>query len=163
MLKIVIDKSNFHNLSIDLLQYRRLLEPVLGDRKAMHLAVYNLPIAQYWQPIAFVLNEYQEPCELPDISEWSSMNLVLSEKAVSVLKSYLDACGELLPLASDGLTYYFFNCLKISELSEDSDVPPIYKSNHGGGWDLFCSDAFRRAVESAGLKGLKFTSDIAAF
>ena len=164
MNKLHIDTERFYTLSIDLDEYLDHFDPVIGERRALHVAIHDLPLSAHWTPISLVVKEY-EGCALPDISSWHAGNLVLNQKAVEALRPHLDACGEILPLKSDLGDYYFFNCLKSvpADQLEGAGDFAIVKSSPTAGLDLLCSDAFKASVENAGLTGIYFTSDITAF
>lgn len=164
MNKLHFDAERFLTLSIDVEEYLDHFDPIIGELKAFHVAIHDLPLSAHWTPISLVVKQY-EGSAMPDISSWYAGNLVLNQKAVDALRLYLAACGELLPLKSDLGEYYFFNCLKsvpAGQLEGTIDFA-IFKSSPTVGLDLLCSDAFQAAVENAGLTGIYFTSDITAF
>jgi len=161
MNKIIVDIENFHTLALDLMQYRRHMHPFIGDFKARNIDAYDIPVAEFWEPIDFVLKAY-DGCEMPDISQWSPLNLVINEKALKALEPYLTANGEILPLHSADTpeNYYFFNCLKTLQPEKGDAETDIFKSRQGEFPGMFCSDDFREAVEKAGLKGIRFTENL---
>ena len=114
---------------------------------------------------------------------------MLSHKAHEVLADKLKSYGEFLPVKCGGETFYVFNVLNIvdddavgagrSEQDLDQGVfmgvnklafneaklgdALIFKTrfDHLGG--VYCQDEFKALVEKAGLEGLLFMRDLAAF
>ncbi|MCO1334003.1 hypothetical protein MO867_06575 [Microbulbifer sp. OS29] len=163
MNKLHENMNRFHTLSMDSKEFLLMLDPHIGGRVAMHLAIHNLPIEEYWKPVKFVLKENQDATEIPDWSFYTSGNLILNEKAKAALEPFLLEAGELLPLESDQGQYYFFNCLlKVDEGEELPVGRDLYKATPAVGIDLICSQVFRDAVEKAQLAGIYFTSDVSA-
>lgn len=140
-----------------------MMDPHIGGRVAMQLPMHNKAIKDYWKPVNFRLAVNEGASEIPDWSFYTSGDLILNEKAKAALEPFLLNAGELLPLNSEDGSYYFFNCLikigKGEPLPEDKD---LYKASPSVGIDIICSDAFKAAVENAGLKGMYFTSSLTA-
>lgn len=145
----------------------------------------NISLAGHWEPLSLTLVQ-NEGCgnSVPDIGVWHNANLILSPKAVDVLRAYLEPNGELLPVTLDSEQYYIFNCLNEVEpdLSKSKRVvegryfmdveslvfaddisAAIFKTPFDNNRSLFCSEDFKNAVETDELGGIYFGRDLAAF
>lgn len=125
------------------------------------------------------------PLATPDISTWSAgPHLLLSPKAYDVLQETLAPWGEFLDAPCNGIHYRVFNCrttrpadpITSKAKLEDGlqvgleslnfrpsqiDGAPVFKTDFDYHTSLFCDDQFKAQVESHGLKGLTFRTDLA--
>lgn len=146
-----------------------------------------------WTPVDVTLDmssNAKKKALAPDLSVWNMSCLVISEKALQVLKTLLDKHGEIFPL-NDG--FYLFNCLEsvgsetvdgenssfeIEQVSNSNTellgnpkklvlLPAklkgkeIFKPGFSNNSFLICQDEFKMLVEEAGLGGLIFERNLA--
>ncbi len=184
--KIIRDTDNFMHFSLDLKMVVDALGNKFGRMKVMHFSKHNLKFSDDWEDFkcSFVQPEGLTTAnKLPDITTWRLADLVLSEKAFSILRDALSAYGEFLPLTCNGESYYIFNCLTegkvnenlsvrnvlddvvmdVNKLSFDSDDVAdklVFKSLYQGATDLFCNDKFKDLVQTNDLRGIDFSENI---
>ena len=122
---------------------------------------------------------------MPDMSQWTGSDLVLSSNAKNTLSNILGNLGEYLELAGKAKDYCLFNPTQrigneIVNLKETkssyfddgswkqieklvfnkeagSQVPAVFTIGMDSGTTLFCNQAFKDTVESNNLKGLIFS------
>lgn len=73
------------------------------------------PRQHNWYPprVKLKSDSFNEGKKVPDIGHIAVGSIVLSERAVEILKKHLEPYGELLPLDVEGETYYLYNVTKI--------------------------------------------------
>lgn len=161
MLMLHDDLQNFQSLYADWDAFVGLLAPRIGPIKALNLARHNLSIADYWKPVPVSVFQNEGTGSIADISIWRTGFLVMNAKAKAALAGLLADCGEFLPLVSEKGEYWLFNCLVVAEPGAATNSA-VFKVLPDLGLGLIGSDAFRSAIERAGLKGLYFTADLQA-
>ena len=121
----------------------------------------------------------------PDVTQWSTNDLVVSNEAYEKLSSIITSkLVEIYPLGGDGSSYSFVNPVarvgnevidtnkfKISyfedgsvneieslvlKSSEVESLPALFTLTIDDGVDLYCTDVFVSAIEKENLKGLVF-------
>jgi hypothetical protein len=166
-------------------EFLDVMDPYISDVTAMQFSQNNVELSLHWEPLtlSYVENEYCGS-DIPDIGIWHSASLILSDKAMSVLRPLIEVYGEILPVTCEGKPHYIFNCrnqvdadetqskrvmsegffMSIESLafpaSEDSR---LFKSPFENNQSLFCDDDFKHAVEVNGLGGIYFGEHLASF
>lgn len=146
----------------------------LGAEDADILISFNgQPKPRPWVPPKV---EIEEPkLKRGDTFEFASEPLILSGRAVDVLRPHLERAGELLSLPHAGETFWILNvtkfvdCLDHEKTDIDKlgmfDEPKFHGERIGDATIfkipensamLFVTDAFKSDVESGGLKGFLF-------
>lgn len=123
---------------------------------------------------------------LPDITCWFTDQLVLSEHAYQSLKGLLEPYGEFLPVQYSGQPYWVFHIteltgmdvidetksarnidesgfIDVDKLSFQEDKVSgllVFKTEFNGYKSVYCTQQFKDAVESKGLRGLEFETDL---
>ncbi|CCO45704.1 conserved hypothetical protein [Vibrio nigripulchritudo SOn1] len=121
--------------------------------------------------------------EIPDISIWNSLFLVLSPKAYEGLHSQMSACGEFLPLTVTGEIWYLYTPQTFGKEDKQLTVPKIeygvpagvdtlvfderdicnklvFKSEMECLVSLFCTDTLKDLVAEHQLTGIGFSEDL---
>ncbi len=125
---------------------------------------------------------------IPDITIWCAGVLALNAKAFLALNAYLADLGEFLPVSCQGKTYHLFNVLNVIEdaaidtqntqahfengiffglerlaFHEDKLGDQILFKTHADKLvSSYCTEAFKQRIESLGLEGLIFESNLTA-
>ncbi|WP_018276049.1 hypothetical protein WKI13_02370 [Teredinibacter turnerae] len=124
--------------------------------------------------------------QLPDITQWSTNDLIVSQDALTKLTPLLTPDRvEDYPLEGDAARYRFINPIKrlgnhvvdhehttasyyddgtveditrlVLKQSATTDSPPLFTLDIDGGVSLYCNEAFYRAITQHDLNGLIFT------
>ncbi len=181
--KLRHDRENF--LSFDISAYD--IEYILGDYFLLDKPLW----AEFWQPINatfFDNSDEQNVIAMPDVSEWFGYNcLALNQKAFEILRSHLEKFGEFLPTQSEGILYWIFHSTKKTrmehiDLNNSSSTTDetgfidmqslvfkektlqgqlIFQTEFSNYRNMYCTEEFKNLVESNGLKGLYFSTDLA--
>lgn len=146
--------------------------------------------ADIWQPLCgqfFDYSDEQNITSIPDISCWVTDDLILSQKAYAALKEDLSPYGEFLPVTVESLPYWILHVNKfaianaIDEENSERIINDaglinmnklafhenavnnllIFKTEYSGYKNIYCTEKFKALIESLGLKGLRFTRDLA--
>ena len=132
-----------------------------------------------WVEQAGLLENGSQPA---DISRLGGFHLVLSPGAQRILVPLLNMKGEWLPVLFHGETYQLFNCRHLidavipgkSRLNEYAEIEELvlnenvaegetlWGTKFGVSRALYCTEPFKQAVETAGLTGLRFSTDLTA-
>jgi len=157
-----------------------------SDAQLLRFSFYNTRLKQGWQGVSsrFVQAEDSEPLPIPDISLWlAGAALVLSAQAMDLLGELVGPLGEVLPVNCEGESFFIFNCLhmvkaepsrsaqileagmpvgveRLGFASGDVAVSPLFKTRFDNCTGLYCNQAFKDAVENAGLVGVKFSAGL---
>lgn len=141
--------------------------------------------ASIWKPVQvdFGADGQQFSGDLtPEISEFDG-RLFLSGRAYQALRHMIARDGEFLPVIYEGGQGWLFNPLSLAEdvegLDEQKSVRNewgdieslafheerveryhLFRSLFDSGFNVFCGDGFRQAVEESGLKGIVFSVDL---
>lgn len=181
--KLRFDFRNYLNFYIDAVD----IEMTLGDFFLLDEPLWS----EFWQPLNgtfFNDSDNQTLTALPDITEWFGHNcLVLNQKAFNVLSQHLAAHGEFLPIQSESIPYWLFHStiktgmekidesrstrtidesgfVEMHELSfreETLKGQLIFQTEFSNYRNMYCTEEFKVMVESNGLKGLSFSTDLA--
>ncbi|MCX2796366.1 hypothetical protein OQJ62_15680 [Microbulbifer thermotolerans] len=161
----------------------------LGENCTFHMNSAPIAYSESWKEPLFLdfgpamEGEKCEFEEIPDLCV-NIGRLFLSERAYSQLHEDLRQDGEFLPVVYEGGTGYIFNPLTIAEdhdaldqsvttadefgelqnlgILEDKlpESTMVFKCKADFYHGVFCTDAFKRAVEDAGLTGIYFHPDL---
>ncbi len=157
-------------------------DDVLLDR------LFNEPIASkgladVWveESVHFTAH-YDTSVKIPDISVWGSF-LVITQRAVEVLKPYIGSDGEFLPIVIDGEKFQVFNVMSFGEEDKANtkheyiDGYPagletlkfvessladkyVFKSTMQGGNLLYCDEKLKTLCYDNDLRGVDFDLDL---
>ncbi|PUA26447.1 MAG: hypothetical protein B0W54_22065 [Cellvibrio sp. 79] len=163
------------------------IEYVLGDFFLLDEPLWS----EFWKPLNatfFDDSDNGKAIKVPDITVWpGNACLALNAIALEKLNHYLKGYGELLPIESEGNPYWLFHSTKQTNLdlvdleksartiSETGYVEMqaltfnekkcadelIFLSEFSDYRDMYCTEEFKQLVESNGLKGLYFSTDLA--
>lgn len=157
----------------------------LGHDYPFHIDPTPKPYAEVWEtlPVSFYdSTEGRKNTSVPDITV-DHGRLFLNEAAYDALSTLIEADGEILPVSFDNKDGAIFNPLKIAEelngldlklsiknewgdlqslgfIDESMKAANLFRCAFDGYGGLFCHEAFKRAVEHAGLKGIVFSLDL---
>lgn len=88
------------------------VELILGD----YFLLDELEWVSFWKPLNGCFSDdsdNQNIIKIPDITVWGNHNcLVLNQTAYECLQTHLRAVGELLPITSEGISYWLFHSTK---------------------------------------------------
>lgn len=167
--------------------YQKMMK-VIGRKAFSNFTRQDASVAEHWADFEgrFEAPDGEiAPTAIPDISTWSAgPHLLLNPKAFAVLEETLAPWGEFLDAPSNGTLYKVFNCRTTrpadpitskAKLQEGVQVglesldfkpelvagAPVFKTDFDYHTSLFCDDQFKALVESYGLKGLTFRTDLA--
>lgn len=181
--KVHSNHRKFQSICFDTNDYLDVLDPSIGEQKAMMLTVLNEPVAEHWRPIELGYFANEGTTEFADVSIWNSGLILMNTKAYKSLNPVLDSYGEFLPCELHEQPAYIFNALvikareaanvtyktknghlqQVESLAFDSTCDePVFKHQDELSFNLYCSEAFKQACEIGQLKGIYFTSDLAA-
>lgn len=181
--KLRFDPHNYLNFYIDAVD----IELILGDFFLLDEPQW----AEFWKPLNGTFSndsDNQNLTAVPDITEWFGHNcLVLNQKAFDALNQQLAAHGELLPIQSEGKPYWLFHSTtktgmdKIDESKSTRTIEEtgfvdmqslsfkeetlknqlVFQTEFSNYRNMYCTEEFKTLVESNGLKGLYFSTDLA--
>jgi len=144
----------------------------------------------FWHPLSAEFyndGDARSTPKLPDVCCWFTDNLVLSEKAYTLLCHKLSSCGEFLPVEYKGNRYYIFHVTaevgmeaidqnmsqRVVEESGFVDVKKlifkqdvvvdelVFRSTYTANKGVFCTESFRQMIEEASFEGIHFSTDLA--
>ena len=181
--KLRADRANYLNCYID----SYTIEKTIGDFFLLHEDTW----ADFWKsvPCKFVDDsDAHTAIKVPDITVWETENsLVLNQNAYDKLKQHLAKVGELLPIECEGTPYWLFHSTnktgmkhvdlnqsarQVDEVDyvemqalvfkEDSLKDQlVFQTEFSNYRNMYCTEEFKTLVESNGLKGLYFSTDLA--
>jgi hypothetical protein len=183
--KVFDNNTEYQSFHIDMEEFLDVMDSSIGEQDAMQFSQLNIAMADNWEPLRVSYTQ-NEDCgnALPDIGIWKSASLILSERAAEVLKPLISEYGEFLPVTCVGNTHYVFNCLTNIDADKAASVrvmegeffmdvaaltfpeatkEVVFKSSFENSRNIFCSEAFKDAVESNGLGGIYFGEDLVSF
>lgn len=182
--RVKYDRQNYmvFDISADEIEYG------LGDIFLLYDSASSW--SEFWKPLNGRFlddSDSQQLVKVPDVSTWFINELVLNDDAFSKLSVHLSKCGEFLPVAVEGIPYWILhvnkfidmhaideskserfldaaNCINLVSLtfneSEISDLL-LFRTEYTGYKNLYCTEKFKSLIESSGLKGLLFSTDLA--
>jgi hypothetical protein len=176
------DGAGYKWLALQVDDFIDLMPEHYSDAQLLRFSYHNTSLEEGWENIRsnFIQDETVEPLPIPDVSLWlPGAALVLSAKALDAIGSLIDDFGEALPVACEGKQFFIFNCRTVveadphhSESLVDSGVvvgvkklgfaqsdvlkSPLFKTRFDNCTGLYCNEAFKKAVEQNGLRGVKF-------
>lgn len=161
----------------------KVVRKALGADTMFHFSREPKSYQQSWTPFEISFSELgsKNNANLPDISARNG-RLYLSEAAYDALRTILAPHGELLPVFHESNKGFLFNPLSLAEnyqaldpkacvknefgeveaigfLEEKLTDVDVFRSEFDGYAGIFCSDAFKSAVERHHLQGLLFSVD----
>lgn len=145
---------------------------------------------EIWKPMAISFrddSDEQNVLTPPDITCWLTDNIFLNQKVYDNLGTILATSGELLPCYCEGIPYWVLHVTQKTGLDAVNLSHSRRTIEHGGyinveslefyeakltglyifttefsGYrNIYCTEQFKSLVESAGLQGLIFSSDLA--
>lgn len=145
----------------------------------------------FWKPLNARFLDFSDNknvTTLPDITCWFTDQIVLNEKAYSLLSESLADYGEFLPVISDGIRYWILHVTKktgndaidddksgrtieeggyieISKITfKDEAINHLllFKSEFDGFRDIYCTEEFKDLLDGHNLQGLVFNSNLAS-
>lgn len=156
----------------------------IEDRMAFQFPQYNLALAETWKSVTLEFKVLlPEPQDVPDICTWHGACLILSPKAYDAIGQLISPFGEFLPVDYEGAVYQIFNCRTFgrtddinSKVEQFEGVPVgaeklafnavdvidkvIFKTQLNHCAACFCGGLFKDVVEKAGLRGVRFETDL---
>lgn len=172
------DYLNYKSFVFDHKAVRR----ALGSDTQFHFARAPRHYRENWQPFEISFESLaSSKGSLPDIMVRNG-RLFLSETATQVLHKLIASEGELLPVNYQNQNGMLFNVLATAEdvdgintqlslknefgevvaltFQEDNLTDlNVFRTSFDNYMSVYCNERFKSAVESAGLKGLIFSSD----
>lgn len=167
--------------------YQKMLK-ILGRKTYSGFTQRDDSLAEHWADFEgrFEAPDGEfAPLATPDISTWSAgPHLLLSPKAYKVRQETLALWGEFLNAPSNGIHYRVFNCRTtrpadpiISKATMEDGLQvgleslnfkpseitgaPLFKTDFDYHVSLYRDERFKDLMESQGLKGLTFRTDLA--
>jgi hypothetical protein len=181
--KLRADRSKYLNFYISPTE----IESKLGDYFILDEPLW----AEFWKPVEASFRDDSDKQNIvtpPDITVWfTSNNIALNQKAYDVLGRVLASYGELLPISCEGIAYWllhttqktgmdFVNLELSKRIVEDGGYTDmislafkeeklkdllIFQTEFSDYRNLYCTEKFKTLVETAGLTGLVFSTDLA--
>ncbi|ROR98676.1 hypothetical protein EDC56_3412 [Sinobacterium caligoides] len=178
--RINIDSRRFKSLDYSIREVCKQRPAYLARKEVMDFSFNNLSFSSWWPKPEARYTGGGPGAEIPDVSLWLDGSLSLSPKANRYLGELLRDCGEFLPVTVNDEVFYIFNCLRfgeedtakchrsegyidtVTELAFEESVSELvlFKSKLCRGQTLYCNEIFKRAVESLGLTGIAFSTDL---
>lgn len=139
----------------------------------------------FYQPDGYKLKSVN----MPDIDIWSTM-LVLYKKADKALEPEISSLGEYLPVTCEDIEYRLFHTMSVIDDSaidfeksektmvdgifmgveklffHEDKVPEdtlLFRTSFDNHTAVYCTEQFKNKVESSGLKGLFFETDLSKY
>lgn len=134
-------------------------------------SLHNISLSGFWPNLKtdFIADTAEQP--LPDISLWLDYGLLLSPTSKIYLSEMLKPYGEFLPIYIGDEKWHIFNCLTTVELDAKETTKNkitfnrnvvgnklIFKCLNPDDFGFYCTDNFKKAIESYDLKGLTVSS-----
>lgn len=163
------------------------IELVMGDYFLLGQPTW----ADFWKSVNATFYEDSDhggALLMPDITVWGTSNcLALNQKAYDALSVTLQPFGEFLQVTSEGIPYRVFHSTlqtglefvdetKSKRTIDEVDYVEmqslvfnekllekklIFQTEFNNYRNMYCTEAFKSLVESKGLKGLYFSTDLA--
>jgi hypothetical protein len=181
--KLRADNQNYMNFYIDPYE----IHSTIGDYFLLDQPKWD----SFWKKLPATFSDDSDKGDLikvPDITVWIvSACLALNQKSYEILKNMLMPHGEFLPAECEGVPYWVYHLtnktgfefvdlekshrtidegeyIEMQSLvfKEDKlDGMPVFQSEFNLYRDTYCTEQFKSLVESAGLQGLYFSTDLA--
>lgn len=158
----------------------------MGDYFALDAATWS----DIWNPVDIKFIDDSDKHNVltpPDITCWFTNEIILNKKAYDILGTKLTPYGELLPAFCEGIPYWILHVTKkitmdtvdlnkseriveeggfinVKALAfKESEVKDllIFKTEFSEYRNIYCTEKFKTLIETAGLKGLLFSTDLA--
>lgn len=180
------DGYNFQQFGLEIGDLTDIIPPDTEAAKVYDFSLHNFSFKNFWKDVhtSFIPVEGHKDDPLPDICRWIGATLVLSPKAFSLLSDLISPFGECLSVDVNGETYTIFNCLTFADVDKENSAQRIkhgeimgitklafdavditdkilFKTDYNRCLDIFCTDAFKMAVEKNNLTGLSFSTELA--
>lgn len=181
---ISADGIAFQELDLPLSDLFSYMPEEMGLHELADFSQNNLGLSSWWPKmgVEFIPRPANPLGQIPDISLWDGATLVLSPKAYRYLGDSLADYGESLPVDVAGEIFYIFNCLRIAPEDEaltkfeyegdirlgleqlafksEASENLVFKSVLQSCITVYCNGRFKEAVESFGLTGIVFESNL---
>lgn len=178
------DGWKYRDPSIDLEQVIANVPEEIEDSVAFHFPQHNLALVGTWTPVRLSFKQLlPDPQDVPDICTWHGACLILSPKAYNAIGQLISPFGEFLPMDYEGAVYRIFNCRTFGRADDINSKAEQFEGIAMGAEKLafntidvidkaifktqlnycaccFCGDLFKNAVEKAGLRGIRFESNL---
>ncbi len=164
----------------------REIKAKMGDYFALKSPLW----ADIWNPVDIKFRDDSDKKNVltpPEITCWFTNDLILNKKAYDALGDKLIPYGELLPAFCEGITYWVLHVTKKTGLDfvdlnlsqriveeggfidmqslvfkeEKLKDLLIFQTEFSGYRNIYCTEKFKALVETLGLKGLLFSTDLA--
>jgi hypothetical protein len=164
----------------------REIKAKMGDYFALKAPLW----IDIWNPVDIQFRDDSDKKNVvtpPDITCWFTNELILNKKAYDALGEKLSSCGELLPAFCEGIPYWVLHVTKKTGMEavnidaskriveeggfidmqtlefEEGVIKDllIFKTEFSGYRNIYCTEKFKALIESLGLKGLLFSTDLA--
>lgn len=177
---------NYQELDLDMLDILHNAPEDMDPGELLDFSIENMRLASWWvaPETRFTPVEGRPGACIPDIQHWLNATLLFSPKAYRYLGELLKDSGEFLPvnILGEEEPYQIFNCQVEGEIDQEGSQfremegtqPALthlvfenaakdllaFKSNVENCLTVFCTDQFKSAVESFGLEGISFDTDL---
>lgn len=159
---------------------------------ADHLFMLDEPTwSTFWKPLNAKFIDFSDKKNVtmpPDITCWFTDQLVLNEKAYTLLADQLKPYGEFLPVTCEGIPYWVLHVTRLTGMDAVDEAQSsrhieeggyidvarlafkeervndmlLFKTEYNGYKNIYCTEQFKQMVEDNNLLGLVFNTDLAA-
>lgn len=178
------DGWKYQDPSIDLERVIANVPEEIEDSIAFQFPQHNLALASTWSTVPLSFKQIMlDSQDVPDICTWHGACLILSPKAYDAIGLLTSSFGEFLSLDCEGVIYRIFNCRTFgrtddinSKIEQFEGVPmgveklafnaldvndkTIFKTQLNHCACCFCGDLLKEAIEKAGLRGIRFETNL---
>lgn len=182
---LISDHNTYLGAVIDSDYVASVVGGLRGDRREDRIDMNHQPrswMGVFPDPLKVNFTRFSKGDEnkaIPDIGEFQG-RLFLNTDAYKVLEPFLKNDGEFLSARYEGGDGYIFTPLQVAEIDKGVTVKnewdeitnigfiedqvkgwSVFRTEYNGYMRLYCQQHVKEAIESAGLKGLYVTPDLA--
>lgn len=146
--------------------------------------------SDFWKPLPGKFTDWSDKknvLKIPDITVWFTNEIVLNKKGYEDLANSLNNYGEFLPITVEGKPYWVLHvtkfvtedaintlhstriideaeCITVEDLAFNEQAISdlfIFRTEFTGYKNIYCTEKFKTLIETAGLRGLLFSTDLA--
>ena len=146
--------------------------------------------SEFWQPLHAEFwdgSDKENITAVPDISLWTTDQIICNQKAYDALREALNSYGEWLSITVEGIPYWllhvtkktglevvdvknsertiitFVNHIEVQKLIFKNELLEsllIFKTEYNNYRNIYCTEKFKKLITESGLKGLIFSTDM---
>lgn len=175
-------QADYQRYQVFVLDHKAVRNALGGDTQ-FHFARKPKSYSQDWKAFEIDFDALGSRASLiPDVSVRNG-RMFFSKYAIEKVSSLIERQGEFLPVNYKGENGAFFNILSVAEEcgaldssccikneygevqaigfhESELDETHVFRAEFDGFMGVYCTEAFKKTIEGAGLKGVVFNADI---